>query len=87
MAELPHIPHEMFALFVARGNHPVSALVAAGYPRDPDLAVALLRQPRIAARVAELEPIFHEMYRTRESPKTLQRRKREVDATTGKSKA
>lgn len=79
---LEHIPHEMFAHFVARGNHPLTAAVAAGYPRDPDMARALLKQKRIKARIEELKPIFDKMYRTRVSPQTIikQRRKEDEDA-------
>lgn len=87
MPELDHLPHEMFALFVARGNHPLSAAVAAGYPRDPELARALLKQPRIAARIKELQPTFHQMYRTRVSPQTILKQRREEDARSGKSEA
>lgn len=64
MPELDHLPHEMVALFVARGNTPLSAIVAAGYPRDPELAKALLRRPQIAARVEELRPQFAEAIQT-----------------------
>lgn len=69
MPALEHIPHEMFANFIARGNHPVSAAVAAGYPRDPDVAKALLRVEKIADRVAELKPIYDAKFRPRKRRK------------------
>lgn len=87
MPELDHLPHEMFAIFVARGNHPLSAAVAAGYPRDPEMAQALLKQRSIAARIEELKPIFHQMYRTRVSPQTILRQRREEDASARESEA
>lgn len=58
MPELIHDAHEKFALFVANGNHVLAAAVAAGYPRDLDMAESLARQPRIRDRIAELRPLF-----------------------------
>lgn len=46
-----------------------------------------MKQKRIAARIRELEPIFHEMYRTRVSPQTILRQRREEDARTRESEA
>jgi hypothetical protein len=77
MPELEHPPHEKFAMFLARGNHVLSAFVAAGYPRNIDMARSLAKQPSIKKRVAELLPIFHAIYRTRVSPQTILRQRRE----------
>ncbi|QJA43009.1 hypothetical protein [Phaeobacter phage MD18] len=55
----------MFSHFIARGNLPVTAYVGAGYERDPAAAHALMRLPRIAARIEELKPFYHEKYRSR----------------------
>jgi hypothetical protein len=58
MPELLHKAHEMFALFVANGNNVLAAAVAAGYPRDLEMAELLEKQPRIKNRIEELRPLF-----------------------------
>ncbi|QGH74976.1 hypothetical protein MAL1_00230 [Bacteriophage DSS3_MAL1] len=79
MPKLEHEPHEMFCHFIARGNIPVTAYVGAGYKRDPAAADALLRLPRIAARIEELKPYYHEKYRSRVSPQTILKQRREEE--------
>lgn len=79
MPKLEHEKHEMFCHFVARGNLPVVAYVAAGYQRNTEAAEALMRLPRIAARIEELKPIYHEKYRTRVSPQTILKQRREAN--------
>jgi hypothetical protein len=78
MPELPHIKHEMFCHFIARGNIPETAYVGAGYQRDPDAAEALMRMPRLAARIEELKPYYHEKYRKRVSPQTILKERRDA---------
>lgn len=80
MAKLENEKHEMFCHFVARGNLPVIAYVAAGYKRDEGAAEALMRLPRIAARIEELKPIYHKKYRSRVSPQTILKQRRENNA-------
>lgn len=58
MPELEYPPHEMFALFVANGNHVLAAAVVAGYPRDLAMAEALVKQRLIKERIEELRPLF-----------------------------
>ncbi len=70
----------MFCHFVARGNLPVIAYAAAGYPRDEGAAKVLMRLKRIAARIEELKPIYHKEYRSRVSPTTLRKQRREDNA-------
>lgn len=78
MAKLEHEKHEMFCHFIARGNIPVTAYVGAGYSRDPKAAEALMNIPAIKARIEELKPYYHERYRTRVSPQTILKQRREV---------
>lgn len=80
MPKLEHEKHEMFCHFVARGNLPVIAYVGAGYHRDPVAAAALMRLPRIAARIEELKPLYHQKYRSRVSPQTILKQRRDADA-------
>lgn len=77
MAALEHIRHEMFCNFVARGNAPLTAYVAAGYAPNKAAALALLKIKVIAARIKELKPFYHEKYRTRVSPRTILKQRRE----------
>ncbi|WNL50798.1 terminase small subunit [Ruegeria phage RpAliso] len=88
MPALDNERHEMFAHFVARGNIPVTAYVAAGYIRDPDAAEVMSRHPTIAARIDELRPLYHEKYRKRVSPQTiLKQRRDEENALLGEPEA
>lgn len=80
MAKLEHEPHEMFCHFIARGNLPVTAYVAAGYPRNPDAAEALMKVAKIATRIAELKPYYHEKYRYRVSPQIIMRERQNAKA-------
>lgn len=77
LAKLEHEKHEMFCHFIARGNLPLTAYIAAGYSRNLDAALALLKQPLIKARIAEIQPVYDNKYRSRESPMHIIARHRE----------
>lgn len=79
MPALENPKHEVFAHAVARGNKPVTAYVAAGYARDPKAAEALTRQSPIKERIAELSPEYHKKYRSRVSPQTILKQRREEE--------
>ena len=79
MPALVNERHEMFCHFVARGNLPEIAYVAAGYERNPEAAHILMGLPLIADRIAELRPSYHQKYRTR-VPGTVIKKLREADA-------
>ncbi|AMO44263.1 terminase small subunit [Ruegeria phage vB_RpoS-V10] len=79
MPKLEHEKHEMFCHFIARGNLPLTAYVAAGYPRNLDAALALIKVPMIAARIAEIQPTYDKKYRSRESPMHIIARRREEE--------
>lgn len=74
MPPLDHLPHEKFAHFVARGNHVLHAAMAAGLPTDPAMAELLARRPQIAERIKELQPLYHNRFRSRD-PEILARRR------------
>lgn len=76
MPALVNERHEMFCRFVARGNLPEVAYVAAGYQRNPEAARILVTLPMIAARIEELRPIYHKRYRSRVSPQTILKQRR-----------
>lgn len=80
MPQLGNPKHEMFCHFVARGNLPVVAYVAAGHMRDEGAANALARLSRIAERIEELKPFYHKKYRSRVSPQVILRQRREENA-------
>ena len=78
MTELENEKHEMFAHFIARGNIPVTAYVGAGYPRNEAAALAMLKLPAIAARIEELKPLYHELYRGRTNLREIAEKRRKM---------
>jgi len=70
---MPKLDREMFCPFITRCNLPLTAYIAAGYPRNLDTALALL----IAARIAEIKPVYDKKYRSREFPMHIMARRRE----------